>query len=76
MMDQLALKGKPIRLAVLDYGLFEVHSGPRTIGSCGFAVQADAGELVLIDTGVPGKYVADAEAATADDGLGLSLIHI
>ena len=70
MMDQIALKGKPIRLAVLDYGLFEVHSGPRTIGICGFAVQTDAGEVVLIDTGFPGKYVADAEAATADDGLG------
>ena len=70
MMDQISLKGKPIRLAVLDYGLFEVHAGPRTIGICGFAVQTDAGEVVLIDTGFPGKYVRDAEAATAEDGLG------
>ena len=69
-MDQIALKGKPLRLAVLDYGLFEVHSGPRTIGICGFVVQTDAGELVLIDTGFPAKYVADAEAATKEDGLG------
>ena len=70
MMDHLALRGKPIRLAVLDYGLFEVHSGPRTIGICGFVVQTDAGEVVLIDTGFPAKYGADAEAATAEDGLG------
>ena len=69
-MDQISLKGKPIRLAVLDYGLFKVHAGPRTIGICGFAVQTDAGEVVLIDTGFPAKYVADAQAATAEDGLG------
>ncbi|WP_054007816.1 MBL fold metallo-hydrolase [Cypionkella psychrotolerans] len=70
MMDQILLKGKPIRLAVLDYGLFRVHSGPRDVGICGFAVQTDADELVLIDTGFPAKYVADAEAATAEDSLG------
>ena len=70
MMDQISLMGKPIRLAVLDYGLFEVHSGPRTIGICGFAIQTDAGELVLIDTGFPAKYALDAKAATAEDGLG------
>ncbi len=69
-MDQIALKGKPFRLAVLDYGLFEVHAGPRIIGICGFVVQTDAGEVVVIDTGFPGKYVADADTATADDGLG------
>lgn len=69
MMEKILLKGKPIRLAVLDYGLFEVHAGPRTIGICGFAVETDAGEVVLIDTGFPVKYVADAEAATAEDGL-------
>ena len=69
-MDQISLKGKPIRLAVLDYGLFKVHSGPRTIGICGFAIQTDAGEVVLIDTGFPAKYAVDAEAATAEDGLG------
>lgn len=69
-MDQISLKGKPIRLAVLDYGLFEVHSGPRTIGICGFVVQTDADELVLIDTGFPEKYVVDAEGATAEDSLG------
>ncbi len=69
-MEQISLRGKPLKLAVLDYGLFEVHSGPRTIGICGFALQTDAGELVLIDTGFPEKYTVDPESATAEDGLG------
>ena len=47
-----------------------MHSGPRTIGICGFAIQTDAGEVVLIDTGFPAKYVVDAKLATAQDGLG------
>lgn len=70
MKEQIILKGKPKRLAVLDYGLFEVHAGPRTIGICGFVVETDAGEVVLIDTGFPQKYAEDAEAATAEDALG------
>ena len=70
MKEQIALKGKPKRLAVLDYGLFEVHAGPRTIGLCGFVIETDAGEVVLIDTGLPAKYARDAEAATAKDDLG------
>ena len=69
-MEQISLKGKPLRLAVLDYGLFEVHAGPRTIGICGFALKTDADEVVLIDTGFPEKYVADAGAATEEDALG------
>lgn len=70
MESQVRLKGKPKRLAVLDYGLFEVHAGPRTIGICGYVVETDAGEVVLIDTGFPPKYAEDAEAATAEDDLG------
>ena len=70
MKEQVILKGKPKRLAVLDYGLFEVHAGPRTIGICGFVVETDAGEVVLIDTGFPPKYAEDADAATAEDELG------
>lgn len=70
MNMQVSLKGKPRRLAVLDYGLFEVHAGPRTIGICGFAIETDAGETVLIDTGFPEKYAEDAEAATREDDLG------
>ena len=70
MKNQIMLEGKPKRLAVLDYGLFEVHTGPRTIGICGFVIQMDTGEIVLIDTGFPEKYARDAEAATAEDELG------
>ncbi|MFT6676482.1 MAG: N-acyl homoserine lactone hydrolase [Sulfitobacter sp.] len=70
MKNQVSLKGKPKRLAVLDYGLFEVHAGPRTIGICGFVIETDAGEVVLIDSGFPEKYAIDADAATAEDNLG------
>lgn len=70
MDTQIALRGKPKRLAVLDYGLFEVHAGPRTIGICGFVIETDTGEVVLIDTGFPEKYAHDAEAATIEDDLG------
>lgn len=70
MRPPFSLKGKPKRLAVLDYGLFEVHAGPRTIGICGYVVETDAGETVLIDTGFPEKYARDADAATREDDLG------
>ncbi|SFE13488.1 N-acyl homoserine lactone hydrolase [Sulfitobacter brevis] len=70
MMNGFKLKGKPKRLAMLDYGLFEVHAGPRTIGICGAVIETDAGEIVLIDTGFPQKYADDADAATAEDELG------
>ncbi len=70
MENQIRLKGKPKRLAMLDYGLFEVHAGPRTIGICGAVIETDAGEVILIDTGFPPKYAEDAEAATREDDLG------
>jgi N-acyl homoserine lactone hydrolase len=70
MTKQVSLQGKPARLAVLDYGLFEVHAGPRTIGICGFVIQTDADETILIDTGFPQKYADDADAATIEDDLG------
>jgi N-acyl homoserine lactone hydrolase len=70
MKNHVRLKGKPIRMAVLDYGLFQVHANGRIIGICGFVIQTDADEVVLIDTGFPAKYAEDAEAATAQDGLG------
>jgi N-acyl homoserine lactone hydrolase len=70
MNTHLRLKGKPIRLAVLDYGLFQVHANGRIIGICGFVIQTDGGETVLIDTGFPEKYAHDADAATQEDDLG------
>ncbi len=70
-MDTLdLLTGRPARLTVLDYGLFRVHSGPRDIGICGYLVQTDAEEAVLIDGGFPAKYTVDAQAASAEDSLG------
>lgn len=69
-MTETLLRGRPDRLWILDYGLFEVHAGPRTIGLMGALIRTDAGEHVLIDTGLPAKYAADPERATAEDGLG------
>ncbi|MEM6888447.1 MAG: MBL fold metallo-hydrolase [Pseudomonadota bacterium] len=67
---QPVLTGKPTQLAVLDYGLFQVRENGRVIGICGYVIRTDAGEHVLIDTGFPSKYAADAKAATAEDELG------
>jgi N-acyl homoserine lactone hydrolase len=67
---QPLLKGRPRRLAVLDYGLFQVHANGRIIGICGYLIETDRKERVLIDTGFPPKYAADAEAATREDDLG------
>jgi N-acyl homoserine lactone hydrolase len=67
---QALLTGRPKRLAILDYGLFQVHANGRIIGICGYLIETTEGERVLIDTGFPAKYAEDAEAATAEDGLG------
>ena len=67
---QPLLKGSPARLAILDYGLFQVHENGRIIGICGYVIQTTDGETVLIDTGFPAKYAADADVATAEDDLG------
>jgi len=63
------LKGRPVSLHVLDYGLFKVHANGRVIGICGFLIQTDAGESVLVDTGFPQKYAEDKGAATEEDRL-------
>ena len=47
MTSQHILRGRPTRLAVLDYGLFKVHANGRVIGICGYLVETDAGERVL-----------------------------
>lgn len=63
------LKGRPVSLHVLDYGLFKVHANGRVIGICGFLIQTDAGESVLVDTGFPQKYAENKAAATEEDRL-------
>ncbi|ABG29816.1 MBL fold hydrolase [Roseobacter denitrificans] len=67
---QPLLHGRPARLAILDYGLFQVHEDGRIIGICGYLIQTTAGENVLIDTGFPAKYGVDHAAATEEDALG------
>ncbi|MEX0285719.1 MAG: N-acyl homoserine lactonase family protein [Paracoccaceae bacterium] len=69
MQAQGYLKGRPVSLVILDYGLFRVHSNGRVIGICGYLIRTDAGENVLVDTGFPAKYTEDAEAATQEDRL-------
>ena len=63
------VKGRPIDLVVLDYGLFKVHSTGRIIGICGFLIRTDLGEAILIDTGFPEKYAIDTDAAVKEDRL-------
>ncbi|MBO6777047.1 MAG: N-acyl homoserine lactonase family protein [Marinibacterium sp.] len=63
------LKGRPLSLTVLDYGLFKVHANERVIGICGYLIRTDAGENVLVDTGFPAKYAEDTETATQEDRL-------
>lgn len=69
-MKHHLLRGRPKRLHVLDYGLFKVHANGRVIGICGFHIETDAGEHVLIDTGFPAKYAEDTARASDEDGLG------
>ncbi|MDG1008880.1 MAG: N-acyl homoserine lactonase family protein [Amylibacter sp.] len=69
MLAKNFLKGRPVSLHVLDYGLFRVHANDRVIGICGFLIQTDAGESVLVDTGLPKKYAEDKAAATKADRL-------
>lgn len=64
------IKGRPISLTVLDYGLFKVHANGRVIGICGFVIRTDRDETVLVDTGFPAKYAHDIAASAAEDRLG------
>ncbi len=63
------LTGRPVSLAVLDYGLFRVHANGRVIGIMGALIETDAGERVIVDGGFPAKYAVDAQAATQEDRL-------
>lgn len=64
------LSGYPVSLAVLNFGLFTVHSNGRIIGIPGFLIETSAGEKVLIDTGFPEKYAKDIQVASTEDDLG------
>lgn len=56
-------------MTVLDFGLFDVGPGKRTIGIPGFLLQTDKGARVLVDTGFDPLYAVDYAAAEARDGL-------
>lgn len=64
---------KLARLYVLDFGLFDVGPGLRTIGIPGFLLETTAenggSARVLFDTGFPPDYVTAPEATAARDGL-------
>lgn len=67
-MDHI-LQGRPVSLAVLDFGLFRVNSNGRIIGICGYLIRTDRDELVLVDGGFPHKYTRDHARASAEDRL-------
>ena len=68
-MSEQLIKGRPVALTILDYGLFRVHSNGRIIGICGYLIRTDADEYVLIDGGFPEKYAVDFVAASEEDKL-------
>jgi N-acyl homoserine lactone hydrolase len=63
------LQGRPVSLAILDFGLFRVHSNGRVIGICGYLIRTDRDELVLVDGGFPRKYTQDHASASTEDRL-------
>ena len=63
------IKGKPISLTVLDFGLFKVNSDNRIIGISGFLIKTDRNELILIDGGFPQSYTKDHVQASNRDRL-------
>jgi N-acyl homoserine lactone hydrolase len=58
-----------VRLHILDFGLFQVHSTGRIIGIPGFLLTTAGGRRILIDSGFPAHYATDPDAAARDDGL-------
>lgn len=58
------------QLYILDFGLFQVHANNRVIGIPGYLIKTHDGRHILVDTGFPPKYAANAEQATLEDGLG------
>ncbi len=61
---------RAVALAILDFGLFRVHANGRVIGIPGYLISTASGRHILVDTGFPPAYAADAALASARDGLG------
>ena len=70
-MSPIVIKPKTslTRLAILDFGLFQVHENGRIIGIPGYLIQTERGENILVDSGFPAWYADDPEAAGLKDGL-------
>ncbi len=60
---------KHMRMAILDYGTFEVYQNGRQIGIQGFLIQS-GNRNILVDTGFHRDYIADPFAVCRADGLG------
>lgn len=60
----------PMRLTILDYGLFQVHENARVIGLVGYLIQPNPHTHILVDTGFPAWYPHDLAAAAQRDNLG------
>lgn len=61
---------------VLDFGTFRVAEDGRLIGLPGLLIETDAGERVLVDTGMPPAYARDPAAAGRADRLdGFGRVH-
>lgn len=58
-----------MRIAVLDYGLFEVYQNGRRIGIQGFLIDTGT-RKILVDTGFHADYIADPFGVCNQDGLG------
>jgi len=63
------IKGRPTSLTILNFGQFMVHSGPRIIQLMGALIKTDQDEAIVVDTGMPAKYIADPAGAGKEDGL-------
>ena len=70
MQSDLILSETVARLYILDFGLFQVYENDRVIGIPGYLIQTRDGTNILVDTGFPAKYAANARAASQEDGLG------
>ena len=58
-----------MRMAILDYGTFEVYQNGRNIGIQGFLIESGT-RKILVDTGFHRDYIADPYTVCRADGLG------
>ncbi len=59
---------RPLRLAIVDYGRFEVNEGSRVVPIPGYVIVA-GDRVVLVDTGFPARYIDDPLGIGHEEGL-------